>query len=164
VLAPITKKGLSEATLTIRLITGLGPRWTLAMNDRAATQIDNRSSAGGRSPFFHSPVLRSNEKGRQTLGFPSLQANKRKTVWFDPPRCAVYTFDGGAAYTDCLVLGIWDGGAKLRVRNGDIPVEFDLLFALGPRPVWRRCKRSSTCDNVMDVEFKKATPRFVMEP
>jgi hypothetical protein len=107
-------------------------------------------------------LVRSDDERPRTIGFPALQNDRRKEVWFDPPRSVICILDGGAVCTDCLVLCIWDGGAKLRVADGSILTEFDLLFASGPRPVRRRCKRRLVRGNVMDVEFKRTAPRYVL--
>lgn len=135
----------------------------LAMDHHAGTHDGTRPSLTRNSSFFRSIVLRSDDKGPRTLGFPALPNDRRKPVWFDPPRSVICTLDGGAVCTDCLVLGIWDGGARLRVQDASILTEFDLLFAPGPRPVRRRCKRLSVQGNVMDVEFKRTRPCYALE-
>ena len=115
------------------------------------------------SATHYGNLVRSDDKRPRTIGFPALQNDRQKRVWFDPPRSVICTLDGGAVCTDCLVLCIWDSGAKLRVRDASILTEFDLLFASGPRPVRRRCKRLSVRGNVMDVEFKRGAPCYVLE-
>lgn len=108
-------------------------------------------------------LVRSDDERPRTIGFPAIQNDRRKRVWFDPPRSVTCTLDGGTVCTDCVVLCIWDSGATLRVGDVGILTEFDLLFASGPRPVRRRCKRLSVRGNVMDVEFKRRTPCYVLE-
>src|SRR6201999_2473120 len=108
------------------------------MDHYAGTHSENRlASAGKSSPSSRSIILRSDGGKPRTLGFPALQNDRRKRVWFDPPRSAICVLNGGAACTDCLVLGIWDSGARLRVRDASVLTEFDLLFASGPKPVRR---------------------------
>lgn len=131
------------------------------MPHHSATQDDNRASSG-KIPVPRAIVLRSGHAARRTLGFPALPDGPKR-VWFDPPRLGICTLDGGAAATDCLVLGIWDGGARLRVRDARLLTEFDLLFASGPKPVKRRCKRLLVRGQIIDVEFKRTTPCYVME-
>ena len=97
------------------------------------------------------------------MGFPTLQDERRKRVWFDPPWGGRCRLDAGAVCTDCLVLGIWEDGARLRVRDAGAFTEFDLLFSSGPRAVRRRCKRVSVHGDVMDVEFKRNTPGYWLE-
>jgi hypothetical protein len=145
------------------MITGLGRRRELAMDHHAATHSGNHPTSARKSPFSRSIILRSNDEGRRTLGFPALQNNRGKRIWFDPPRSVICTLNGGVVNTDCFVLGIWDGGARLRVRDASILTEFELLFAPGPASVRRRCKRLSVCGNEMDVEFKQTTPSYVMK-
>jgi hypothetical protein len=145
------------------MITGLGRRRELAMDDHSATHNGNRLSLARKSPCPRSIILRSDDDGHRTTGLPALQKDKPKRVWLDPPWSIICILGGGAAPTDCLVLGIWDSGARLQVRDASILTEFDLLFASGPRPVRRRCKRRSVSGNVMDVEFMRMTPSYVME-
>lgn len=64
---------------------------------------------------------------------------------------------------DCLVLGVWEHGARLRVRDARGLTEFDLIFSSGPKPVKRRCKRLSVRGNVVEVEFEKKKIRYVPE-
>lgn len=108
-------------------------------------------------------LVRSNEVRPRTLGFPALQNDRPKKVWFDPPRPVTCTIEGGVVCTDCLVLCIWDFGAKLRFRDASILTEFDLFFATGPMPVKRRCKRRLVRGNVMHVEFKREPPDYFSE-
>jgi hypothetical protein len=133
------------------------------MHHHAADHNANRTSLARKSPFSRSIVLRSDDEGPRTIGFPALQIDRRKQVWFDPPRPAICILNGGAVSTDCLVLGISDNGARLRIRDPSNLSEFDLLLASGPRPVRRRCKRLSLFGDVMDVEFKRTRPSYVME-
>jgi hypothetical protein len=134
------------------------------MDDRSVIHNGTRPSSGRKSPFSRSVVLRSdNDEGPRTIGFPALPNDRPKKVWFDPPLAVICTLNGGAVCTDCVVLGIWDSGARLRVPDAGILTEFDLLFTSGPRPVRRRCKRLSVRGNVIDVEFKQTRPRYVME-
>ncbi|HEU5092206.1 MAG TPA: hypothetical protein VFT30_05950, partial [Nitrospira sp.] len=136
----------------------------LAMDHHAATDYGNRVLTGrSSSPLSRSTVLRSRDGGTRTIGFPALQNERQKRVWFDPPRSAICKLDGGAQCADCLVLGVWDSGARLRIEDTSIPAEFDLLFASGPKPVRRRCKRLSVCGDVMDVEFKRTKPSYVLD-
>jgi hypothetical protein len=133
------------------------------MHHHSETQNKAPVSFAGESRLSRSIVLRSNDDRVLTIGFPAIQNDRPKRVWFDPPRPAICTLDGGAVCTDCLVLSIWDGGARLRIEDPSVLTEFDLLFASGPRPVRRRCKRLMVRGNVMDVEFKRNVPSYVME-
>lgn len=133
------------------------------MDHYAGTHSGKRPSFARKSPLSRSIVLRSDDGQSRTIGFPALQNDRPKRVWFDPPRSVICTLDGEEVCTDCLVLGVWDGGARLRVQDASILTEFDLLFAGGPRPVRRRCKRLSVSGNVVDVEFKRTTPCYLME-
>lgn len=132
-------------------------------NCSAATDNGNRHASAGKSAFSRSIILRSDHEERRTIGFPALQNDRRKEVWFDPPRPVICTLNGGALSTDCLVLAIWEGGARLRVEDASIFTEFDVFFASGPMPVRRRCKRLSVRGNVVDVEFKQTKPDYVMK-
>jgi hypothetical protein len=143
------------------MITGLSRRRELAMADHSASHTGNRPSSARKSPCSRAIILRSDDEGRRTIGFPALQNERLKRVWFDPPRSVICALNGGAVCTECLILGIWDSGARLCVRDDSILTEFDLLFASSPRPVRRRCKRLWVCGNVMDVEFKPTTPGYV---
>jgi hypothetical protein len=133
------------------------------MPSHSSTHNENQSSPASDNSLNRSIILRCKDKGPRTIGFPAIRNDRRKTVWFDPPRPVKCTLDGREICTDCLVLGIWEGGARLRVRNPSLLTEFDLLFAPGPRPVRRRCKRLRVRGNVMDVEFKQTTPGYALE-
>lgn len=132
------------------------------MDHHAANYSENRPSPGKRNPVFRAVVLRSESGKLRTIGFPALRESAKK-VWFDPPRPAICTLDGGADCTDCLVLGIWDSGARVRIEDASFLDEFDLLFTSGPRPVRRRCKRVSVRGDVIDIVFKRTTPSHMLE-
>lgn len=90
--------------------------------------------------------------------------DSRKTVWFDPPRSVICSFELSTVRVRCFILGIWDGGATLRVHDPRLFAEFDLLFGSDRRPVWRRCQLLAVRGNVIDVEFKLATPQYSLRP
>lgn len=94
----------------------------------------------------------------QTLGFPALQNGKRKTVRFDPPRSAICVSTDGQLCTECLVISVWDQGARLHVQDAQALTEFALLFATSPKPVTRQCKRVSVRGNLIDVEYTREYP------
>ena len=130
----------------------------LAMHNNAtAIQDGHRLPLAETSSVRRSIVLRSTNDG-QAATRPA-KDEKRKRVWFDPPRPVVCTLDSGATLADCVVLGIWETGARLRVQDARLLKEFDLHFALGPRPVMRRCKRLLVQGDVMDVQFQLRSPR-----
>src|ERR1700727_260018 len=97
--------------------------------------------------------MHHNNQKLRTLGFPALQNGERKTVRFDPPRSAICISPDGLLCTNCLVIGVWEKGARLHVQDAQALNEFVLLFATAPRPVTRRCKRVSVRGNLIDVEY-----------
>jgi hypothetical protein len=110
-------------------------------------------------------VHHKNDRPR-TLGFPALQSGSEKTVRFDPPRSAICISPDGLRYSDCLVISVWDRGARLDVEDAQALTEFVLLFATAPRPVMRQCKRVTVCGKLIDVEYVRDVPSYAkhMEP
>jgi hypothetical protein len=104
-------------------------------------------------------VHHKNDRPR-TLGFPALQSGNEKTVRFDPPRSAICISLEGRFCTECLVVSVWDGGARLNVEDVQALTEFVLLFATAPRPVMRRCKRVAVCGKLIDVEYVRDVPSY----
>jgi hypothetical protein len=104
-------------------------------------------------------VHHKNDRPR-TLGFPALQSGNDKTVRFDPPRSAICISLDGRLCTECLVISVWDRGARLNLEDVQALTEFVLLFATAPRPVMRQCKRVAVCGKLIDVEYVRDVPSY----
>ncbi|WP_147407755.1 hypothetical protein [Rhodopseudomonas palustris] len=126
-------------------------------DDALALQGGNQSSRAVDSPIRRAVVLRSVDETPAAV-CPTVKRPLQKRVWFDPPRPVVCALDEGAT-VECVVLGIWNSGARIRAQSPRLLTEFNLLFASGPAPVWRRCKRLVVRGDVVDVEFLPKTPR-----
>src|SRR5690348_13190298 len=114
--APIIREWAERMPLSVRNILTL--EWgNPAMESNSAAQNDARTSSSGRSRSPESIVLGSHDSGPRTLGFPALQNDRTKRVWFDPPWPGLCLLDGGTGSTDCVVLGVWENGARIRVRD-----------------------------------------------
>jgi hypothetical protein len=129
-------------------------------NNATGTQNGNHSSLAAINPARRSIVLSSAD---QEFAEVRPIEKRRKSVWLDPPWPVVCTLDEEAVRIDCLVLGIWDSGARLRVPDASKLTQFDLLFASGPTTVMRRCKRLLVQGNVIDVEFQPKTPKYLLQ-
>jgi hypothetical protein len=108
-------------------------------------------------------ILHNDDDKPQTVGFPALHQAGPKRVTFTNPLFATCVSVDGTWSTECLVLTVWDTGAQLQVRRPRDLTEFDLLFTLALRPVFRQCRRVSTCGNVIAVTYQRKQPDFVLE-
>lgn len=61
---------------------------------------------------------------------------------------------------DCLVISVWNRGARLQVEDAHALSEFTLFFATDPRPVTRQCKRIATRGKLIDVEYVREVPSY----
>jgi hypothetical protein len=102
-------------------------------------------------------------KGRpQTLGFPALRAKPKRVTFTDPLDARCVALDESWS-TDCQVLSVWDGGARLLVRDPQDLTRFFLIFASGPKPVFRRCRRVWVRGNKLEVNYERQQPCFALE-
>jgi hypothetical protein len=107
-------------------------------------------------------VLSKKDRNKQTLGFPPVNPAKTKRVIFSIPICARCVSTDGLWSTNCMVLGVWDTGARLQVNlPGDL-AEFDLLFTSSQKPVSRQCRRVSIWGNVIEVAYRRKQPTFLL--
>jgi hypothetical protein len=105
-------------------------------------------------------VLYKKDGNKQTLGFPPFNLAEPKRVIFSTPLCARCISVDGSRSINCLVLSLWDTGAKLEVSlPGDL-TEFYLLFTSPPWSVSRQCRRVSTRGNVIEVACLRKQPAF----
>jgi hypothetical protein len=77
-----------------------------------------------------------------------------RRVAFDPPLEAKYMSIDGTFCGDCVVLNTGEDGGLIE----HIPptfIEFFLIFASAPRPVFRRCRRAWVHDTRMAVEYQR---------
>jgi hypothetical protein len=102
------------------------------------------------------------DRNKQTLGFPPVNPAQPKRVIFSTPLCARCVSADGLRSANCLVLCVWDTGARLQVSlPGDL-TEFQLLFTSSQKPVSRQCRRVSTWGNVIEVAYLRKQPTFVL--
>ena len=102
------------------------------------------------------------DRNTQTLGFPPVNLVQPKRVIFSTPICARCVSAGGLWSANCLVLGVWDTGARLQISLPGNLTEFQLLFTCSQKPVSRRCRRVSTWGNVIEVAYLRKQPTFVL--
>ncbi len=131
------------------------PEQEAVMHHGQATQSKNEPLSGPKTGSSRAIAQPQNGQKPRTLGFPALQSEKIKRVRFDPPRSALCISPDGLLCTDCLVISVWEHGARLRVQEVQALTEFVLLFPSGPRPVTRQCKRVSVRGNLIDVEYSR---------
>ncbi|QPF92560.1 hypothetical protein [Bradyrhizobium commune] len=98
----------------------------------------------------------------QTIGFPALRTEPKR-VKFDPPLSAKWASIDGIWSDNCVVVAVWDSGARLRVRSTDELDEFFLLFTSAVNPVFRRCKRVWRSGEEIEVEYQRKKPSFVLD-
>jgi hypothetical protein len=110
-------------------------------------------SKSEKVPLARAVVLHEDDKLR-TVGFPALHQMEAKRVTFASPLYAKCMSIDGVWATDCLVLSVWDTGARLQVRRPGDLTEFYLLFTSSFRPVFRQCRRVSAWGNVIQVEYQ----------
>jgi len=113
-------------------------------------------------PLVRAVVLHQEDKLR-TVGFPALHRTDSKRVTFQTPLYAKCMSIDGVWSTDCLVLTVWDAGAQLQVRRPSDLTEFYLLLTSSFRPVFRQCRRVSTCGNVIQVDYQRRQPDFLLK-
>lgn len=107
-------------------------------------------------------VLHEKHGNKQTLGFPPVNLAEPKRVIFSTPLYARCMSDDGLWSTNCLVLSVWDTGAKLDVSLPGELTDFYLLFTSPPRPVSRQCRRVSTRGNVIEVAYLRKEPAYLL--
>ena len=107
--------------------------------------------------------LRQNDNGLRTVGFPALRPTTPKRVIFSSPLHARCMSIDGICSIDCLVLSVWETGAQLQVRRPSELADFYLLFTSSLRPVFRQCRRLSTCSNVIQVAYQRKQPDFLLK-
>lgn len=97
---------------------------------------------------------------------PPIVAKKQpKIVTFDPPLNAQCTSIDGTRREGCLVLSVWDGGARLRLKEPTALAQFSeffLLFTLSQKPVFRDCKRVWTHGYEIEVEYRQKQASYLM--
>lgn len=108
-------------------------------------------------------VLHGNGDTSQTLGFPSTGPERQKRVWFNPPRTGICLIDHEGLRFDCLVLGVWEDGARLMVRDAPALDDFVLAFTNGPRPVKRPCRVVCANANILDVAYTGKFPKYTWD-
>lgn len=62
----------------------------------------------------------------------------------------------------CLVVTVWEGGARLNVKSPEHLTEFLLYFTWSHNPVSRQCKRVWTRGDEIEVECKREQPSYLM--
>lgn len=105
---------------------------------------------------------RSSLSQPQTIGFPALRTEPKR-VKFDPPLSAKCASIDGIWSDDCVVVEVWDGGARLHVSWTDDLEQFFLLFTSSVKPVYRRCKRVWTRGGEIEVEYQRKRPSFALD-
>ena len=132
------------------------------MQHHRAAQNNTSLPKRGKVPLARAVVLHQEDQLR-TVGFPALHRTDSKRVTFQRPLYARCMSIDGVWATDCLVLTVWDAGAQLQVRRPSDLTEFYLLLTSSPRPVFRQCRRVSTCGNVIQVEYQRRQPDFLLK-
>lgn len=77
---------------------------------------------------------------------------------FDPPRPARCSSLDGTWSTDCLILSVWETGARLLLQRPTSIVDLLIAFSSGPMPVFRQGRRTRTNGNELEVEYKREKP------
>lgn len=138
-------------------------------NDRAFEQTARKSLNAMdvvAQPQSREPSLvrakKSSRRQPQTIGFPALRTEPKR-VKFDPPLSAKCTSIDGVWSDNCLVVAVWDSGARLQVTWIDELDEFFLLFTSSVKPVYRRCKRVWIRGGEIEVEYQRNRPSFVLD-
>jgi hypothetical protein len=108
-------------------------------------------------------VLHTEDRNKQTLGFPPLNLAEPKRVIFSTPICARCVLADGLWSTNCLVLCVWDTGAQLQVSLPGALTQFYLLFTSSQKPVSRQCRRVSIWGNVIEVAYLRRQPDFLLK-
>ncbi len=96
---------------------------------------------------------------------PPVEPKKEpEIVTFDPPRDAQCMSIDGTWRIDCLVLSVWDGGARLKVKRPKVLTQFSeffLLFTSSQKPVFRHCKRVWTRGYEIGVEYQRKQATYL---
>jgi hypothetical protein len=140
----------------------------ISMNTRViqstATQPLEAMDLPAQLQTGHAPLAQARKRGRprpQTVGFSALR-KELKRVTFDPPLYARCMSIDGMWSMDCLVMSVWDSGARLQARWPREIREFFLLFTSSVKPVYRRCKRVRMRGQQIEVEYQRMRPSFAL--
>jgi len=98
----------------------------------------------------------------RTLGFPALRTELKKVTFTHPLDARCVALDESWS-TDCQVLSVWEGGARLLVRDPQDLTRFFLIFASSPKLVFRRCKRVWGRGNELEVSYERQPPCYALE-
>ena len=114
-----------------------------------------RPQIGRPARFVITSELRGYESANSS---PPIEPTKKqpKIVTFDYPLGAKCMSSDGMLRIDCLVLAVWEGGARLKVEHPQVLAElseFFLLFTSSQKPVFRQCKRVWTRGYEIEVEY-----------
>ncbi|MEH2563683.1 hypothetical protein V1289_003310 [Bradyrhizobium sp. AZCC 2289] len=98
----------------------------------------------------------------RTIGFPSFRT-ERKCVKFDPEFAAKCISIDGIRSNNCLVVSVWDGGARAKLMWSRHLTEFFLAFTSSVKLVYRRCKRVRLRGEEIEVEYQRKPPSSALD-
>ena len=122
-----------------------------------------RAQTGVRPARF---VITSELRGYELANSsPPVEPKKEpKIVTFDPPLDAQCMSVDGTWRIDCLVLAVWERGARLEVKRPKVLTQFSeffLLFSSFQKPVFRHCKRVWTRGYEIGVEYQQKQATYL---
>ena len=130
-------------------------RGQVARKDKLGPDVV-RPQIGVRPARF---VITSELRGYESANSspPIEPTNKQpKIVTFPFPLDAQCMSIDGMRRIDCLVLAVWEEGARLKVDRPQVLAkfsEFFLLFTSSQKPVFRQCKRVATRGYEIELEY-----------